>query len=243
MRQTVVTLDVQVVAFTRVQEQSMTTSQPRASEVVRGPTPQADDPRDGDPHEGDVVALVRAASTGDQIAWDALVDRYHRLVWAVARSYRLDAADAADVTQTTWLRLVEHLGSLRDAERVGAWLVTTARREALRMARQRETHLQRHTDVDLTVLPDASASVEDAFVRDEDDATLWRALRQLDERCQRLLRCLAVSPTPRYDQIAQALGMPVGSIGPTRGRCLERLRKMLVDVGWRDDAAAIEGAR
>lgn len=209
----------------------MTTMDPRPSEVVAGS------------YVGDVNDLVRAAAGGDQGAWDGLVERYHRLVWAVIRSYRLDAADAADVSQTTWLRLVEHLGSLRDPDRVGAWLATTARREALRLARQRRAELDRVSgDADLQLLPSAVPLIEDALLRSEDDAALWRALRQLDDRCQRLLRCLAAAPPPRYDEIADALGMPVGSIGPTRGRCLDRLRKFLLDAGWAGDVATREDA-
>ena len=185
-----------------------------------------------DEPDGDVAALVLAAAAGDQVAWDGIVERYHRLVWAVVRSYRLSASDAADVTQITWLRLVEHLGSIRDPARVGAWLATTARREALRLSRQRRADLDRTTEVDLVVLPSDSPSVEDALLRDEADAALHRALRGLGDRCQQLLRALACSPPAHYDEISQALGMPVGSIGPTRGRCLDRLRAILIEQGW-----------
>ena len=183
----------------------------------------------------EVAALVLAAAGGDQRAWDGLVERYHRLVWAVVRTYRLSPADAADVTQITWQRLVEHLGTLRDPARVGAWLATTARREALHLAQQRRADLDRVADVDLVLLPSAAQSVEDALVRDESGAALFRAVRELDERCQVLLRALAVSPPPRYDEISKALGMPIGSIGPTRGRCLDRLRHMLTAQGWAND--------
>ncbi len=182
--------------------------------------------------DDDVTALVLAAAAGDQVAWDGVVERYHRLVWAVVRSYRLSSSDAADVTQITWLRLVEHLGSIRDPARVGAWLATTARREALRLSRQRRADLGRTTEVDLVVLPSAGPSVEDALLRDEADAALHRALRELGDRCQQLLRALACSPPAHYDEISKALGMPVGSIGPTRGRCLDRLRAVLTEQGW-----------
>ena len=185
-----------------------------------------------DEQDGDVAALVLAAAAGDQTAWDEIVQRYHRLVWAVARSYRLSPSDAADVTQITWLRLVEHLGSLREPARVGAWLATTARREALRLSRQRRADLERTTEVDLVVLPADGPSVEDALLREEVDAALHRALRSLGDRCQQLLRALACSPPPHYDEISRAFGMPVGSIGPTRGRCLDRLRAALTEQGW-----------
>ena len=185
-----------------------------------------------DEQDGDVAALVLAAAAGDQVAWDGIVERYHRLVWAVVRSYRLSATDAADVTQITWLRLVEHLGSIRDPARVGAWLATTARREALRLSRQRRADLDRTSEVDLVLLASDGPSVEDALLRDEADAALHRALRGLGDRCQQLLRALACSPPAHYDEISQALGMPVGSIGPTRGRCLDRLRALLIEQGW-----------
>ena len=202
-----------------------TTSVP-AQQTVGSVQVERDEPDD------DVAALVLAAAAGDQVAWDGIVERYHRLVWAVVRSYRLSASDAADVTQITWLRLVEHLGSIRDPARVGAWLATTARREALRLSRQRRTDLDRTTEVDLVVLPSDGPSVEDALLRDEADAALHRALRGLGDRCQQLLRALACSPPAHYDEISQALGMPVGSIGPTRGRCLDRLRAILIEQGW-----------
>jgi len=202
-----------------------TTSVP-AQQTVGSVQAERDEPN------GDVAALVLAAAAGDQVAWDGIVERYHRLVWAVVRSYRLSASDAADVTQITWLRLVEHLGSIRDPARVGAWLATTARREALRLSRQRRTDLDRTTEVDLVVLPSDGPSVEDALLRDEADAALHRALRGLGDRCQQLLRALACSPPAHYDEISQALGMPVGSIGPTRGRCLDRLRAILIEQGW-----------
>lgn len=185
-----------------------------------------------DEQDADVAAMMLAAAAGDQVAWDGIVERYHRLVWAVVRSYRLSPSDAADVTQVTWLRLVEHLGSLRDPARVGAWLATTARREALRLSRQRRADQERTSDVDLVVLPASGPSVEDALLREESDAALHRALRELGDRCQQLLRALACSPPAHYDEISQALGMPVGSIGPTRGRCLDRLRASLTEQGW-----------
>ncbi len=214
-------------------ELSMTTMEPRPAEAVG-------DSRDNTDPVDEVAVLVRAAASGDQRAWDGLVERYHRLVWAVVRTYRLSPADAADVTQITWLKLVEHLGALRDPARVGAWLATTARREALHLARQRRADLDRVADVDLVMLASDAPSLDDALLRGESDAALFRALRELDERCQVLLRALAVSPPPRYDEISQALGMPIGSIGPTRGRCLERLRQLLTARGWANDDATSE---
>jgi RNA polymerase sigma factor (sigma-70 family) len=152
--------------------------------------------------------LVRAAGDGDQRAWEALVGRFNGLVWSVARAHGLSRADAADVCQTAWLRLVEHLHRLRDPERVGTWLASTARHEALEGAGA------------LAESPEASA------LASERNDLLWRAFAELPQRCQRLLRVLMADPAPSYQQVAVALEMPIGSIGPTRGRCLDRLRQL-----------------
>jgi RNA polymerase sigma factor (sigma-70 family) len=182
--------------------------------------------------DGAVADLLTRAAGGSQAAWDEIVRRYERLVWAVARAHRLDSADAADVVQTTWLRLVEHLGALHDPERLGAWLETTARRESLRVIGRRKRERGDGADDELAGLPDTGAGVEEALLSSERDATVLRAVRRLDERCQRLLRVLSVSPPPRYEAVAEAFGMPIGSIGPTRGRCLQRLKDALTELGW-----------
>src|SRR6266540_927124 len=152
----------------------------------------------------DVGALVKSAANGDDQAWAALVERFGRLVWSVARGHGLRAADAEEVFQTTWLRLTEHVGRLKEPERVGAWLATTARNEALKVLRAGGR---------VTVTDDA----------------------RLPDRCQRLLRVLIASPPPSYVEVAVALDLPIGSIGPTRARCLEQLRKLLAQPeGGRD---------
>ena len=134
----------------------------------------------------EVAELVRAAAEGDQGAWNGLVDRYNGLVWSVVRSYRLSTADASDAAQTTWLRLVEHLGRLQDPERVGSWLATTARRECLRTLR----HSARQVPTD--GLPDTRSDVrvDAALLTAERDRALWQAFGALSERCQALLRVL-----------------------------------------------------
>jgi RNA polymerase sigma factor (sigma-70 family) len=189
-------------------------------------------PPSRDPEADVVAALVVEAAAGSQQAWDGLVARYNRLVWAVARSFRLSEHDAADVVQTTWLRLVEHLGAVQQPERVGSWLGTTARREALRVARARGESVEHPSGDDLAVVPDAAPSIEESLLARERDAELYRAVLQLSDRCQQLLRVLAASPPPRYETVSEALGLPVGSIGPTRGRCLDKLRKVLTEQGW-----------
>jgi RNA polymerase sigma factor (sigma-70 family) len=165
--------------------------------------------------------LVRAAADGDRAAWDGLVARFGRLVWAVARAHRLSASDAAEVSQTTWLRLVEHLDRIRDPERVGSWLAATARHECLRVLRSTGRELP--TDDELPgghEQPETDARL----LRSERDSALWRAFARLSSRCQTLLRVLMAEPPPAYEEVSAALGMPVGSIGPTRARCLDRLR-------------------
>lgn len=171
----------------------------------------------------EVGALVRAAAEGDRSAWNDLVDRFARLIWAIARTHGLSVADADDVSQTTWLRLAEHLPSLRDPDRVGLWLAVTARNESLRMLRRARR------DVPFDILADArrSTSAPDVDVRlltQERDRALWRAFQKLPSSCRILLLMLTSEPAFSYEEVSASLAIPVGSIGPTRGRCLERLR-------------------
>jgi RNA polymerase sigma factor (sigma-70 family) len=170
--------------------------------------------------------LVRAAAGGDQRAWEALVGRFGGLVWSVARAHGLSRADAADVSQTAWLRLVEHLHRLRDPERVGTWLASTARHEALRILRQGRRQVPVGDDAELEGAGPPAESPEASALVSERNHLLWRAFAELPQRCQRLLRVLMADPPPSYQQVAVALEMPIGSIGPTRGRCLDRLRQL-----------------
>ncbi len=179
--------------------------------------------------------LVARAATGDQDAWDRLVARYSGLLWAVARGHRLSHADAADVLQTTWLRLVENLDRLRHREAVGGWLATTARRECLRVLRR--AGRQAPAEIDDLERADPDLPAPDAsLLASERDATLWRAFAGLPARCQVLLRVLMADPSPSYEEVGAALDMPIGSIGPTRGRCLRRLRGLLGTGGISVDA-------
>lgn len=175
---------------------------------------------------GSSAALLAAAADGDAAAWRAIVAQYESLLWTVARSYRLGSAEAADVVQTTWLRLVEHLGHIRDADRLGAWLATTARHESLRTIRLagRAVPVEAAT---LDRIDDSAPPLDEQLLANERDAVLHRCLGQLSPGCQQLLRVLAASPPPSYQEVSAALGLPVGSIGPTRGRCLGRLRALL----------------
>lgn len=175
--------------------------------------------------EGQVSAgaLLLAAADGSETAWAALVARYDRLLWTIARLHDLDVDSASDVCQTTWLRLVERIDRLRDPERVGAWLATTARHESRRAIR-RMLREQARAGASAMLRPPARPPVPG-----EADDSVWQALTDLPDRCHRLLRLLFLTPQPRYSEIAAALDMPIGSIGPTRARCLRRLRTLLKD--------------
>jgi RNA polymerase sigma factor (sigma-70 family) len=182
----------------------------------------------------EVGGLARSAATGDAAAWEALVARFGGLVWAVARGYRLSPADAADVFQTTWLRLTEHLSRINSPEHVGAWLATTARRESLRVVRAGvrnvpadDATLLHLGQVDDYTPEQALLDAEQAMLDSQRAKRLWQAFRKLSARCQQLLRVLMATPAPSYAEVAAALDMPVGSIGPTRARCLDQLRQRL----------------
>lgn len=174
-----------------------------------------------------VSDLVERALMGDEAAWQQIVDRYAGLVWSIVRGFRLDHAAAADVAQTVWLRLVQGMESLRDPNRLAGWLATTARRECLRTLRGagRELPTDDMLDRDSTAPPDGAP--EEHLLRDERQRELWRAVASLPDRCQILLRTMAYDPDRSYAQISAALAMPVGSIGPTRSRCLSKLRALL----------------
>jgi RNA polymerase sigma factor (sigma-70 family) len=175
--------------------------------------------------------LVKAAAGGDAEAWQQIVDDYSRLVWSVARGFRLSLADAADVTQSTWLRLVENLDRIQNPEQLAGWLATTTRREALRLIRkaQREVPDSEEAEANVSFFGDSDddGDPETALVAEQDRTDLWLAFATLSERCRNLLRVVAVTPLESYAAVAEALGMRVGSIGPTRSRCLEQLKRAL----------------
>lgn len=184
--------------------------------------------------EGTLGPLLEAAAAGDGAAWDSLVERFTGLLWATARAHRLSSADAADVVQTTWLRLVENLGRIQDPERLGGWLATTARRECLVVLRRSHREPPIGDERLLDSVPDQRSPLDAALLADERDAALWRVFAELPDRCRRLLRVLLADPAPSYAEVAEALEMPVGSIGPTRQRCLSSLRVLAVESGALD---------
>ena len=169
--------------------------------------------------------LLAAAAEGDEAAWRELVDRFNRLLWATARGCGLMEADAADVTQTTWMRLAEQLGHITTPEALPGWLVTTARREAVRVAQRSRRPLPPPllAGVDL----DDQPSAIDQLVKAERREDLRHAFRRLGERCRLLLALLSADAPCSYEDISDQAGIPVGSIGPTRRRCLTKLATLL----------------
>jgi len=167
--------------------------------------------------------LISAANEGDEAAWGAIVDRFAGLVWATARAHRLAPAEAADVAQTTWLRLVENLDRIKDPERLGAWLATTARRECLRHIRLQSRELV--TGEDSLFESSAEDRIEQRLITRERNTAVRRAFARISERCQGLLRLMAAPEPFSYEEIASATGMAIGAIGPTRARCLDQLRR------------------
>ncbi len=169
--------------------------------------------------------LLARVVDGDQDAWDAVVEQYAGLVWSVARSYRLNAAATEDVVQTVWLRFAEHCGRIRQADRLASWLATTTRNEALRIIRGNV----RLTPTDLVsdVAEPTASTIEDLVTDDETLRSVLAAFAQLSTEDQQLLRLLCTVPPLDYQTIADMLGRPIGSIGPTRARCLDRLRRLL----------------
>jgi RNA polymerase sigma factor (sigma-70 family) len=158
----------------------------------------------------------------------------------VARGFRLSPADAADVSQTTWLRLVENLDRIQNPDQLGAWLATTARRESLRLIRkaQREIPDWHATEGRVSFFGDSEddGNSEAALVADQVLSDMWTAFATLSERCRNLLRVVAVTPLESYAAVAEALGMRVGSIGPTRSRCLEQLKRAYRSLNAAHDA-------
>ncbi len=179
-------------------------------------------------HELDVADVFDQAQSGDRAAWEELVHRFGALVSAVARRCRLSEADVAEVCQTTWLRLVENLDRIEQPDRLGAWLATTARRESLRIATRRANVLAGDT---LSQIADTEVEPFDAgILREERAMTIRAATEQLSPRCKRLLGLLMGHDDLSYKEISELLAMPVGSIGPTRGRCLAHLRRLLEEL-------------
>lgn len=170
----------------------------------------------------DLARLVARAAGGEQQAWNELVDQFGGVVWAAVRAHRLRDADAADVFQTTWLRLIESIDRIEEPARLGPWLNTTARRECLKVIARTSRLIPRGDD--LPDVPSDGPQPGDRLFSEQRARAVHAALERLAPRDRALLRMLAAEPAPSYEEIGAALGMAVGSVGPTRARALARLR-------------------
>ncbi|MCW2569517.1 MAG: rpoE [Mycobacterium sp.] len=174
-----------------------------------------------------IAVLLGNAADGDEHAWRHLVTQYDALLRSVAYSFRLSPEHAADAAQTTWLRLIQNVDKVREPEKLGGWLACTMRRECIRALR----HQQREQPTDDVPGEHTGEGVEAGLLLAERDALLWSAVDRLPARQRALLIALSATPTPSYKEVGRRLGMAVGSIGPTRGKALRRLRELLVETG------------
>jgi len=175
----------------------------------------------------DVALLVRRAANGDHWAWERLVDQYARLIWAMTRDFKLMESDAADVFQATWLRLLENVDRLEHPARVGSWLAATARHECLRSLAARKRVMPVDDDVTLKDAVAHEPEIDERLLAAERAEAVRDALSRLPWHWRRLVELLMADPPASYAEISDQLGVPVGSIGPTRGRCMARLRVLL----------------
>lgn len=180
----------------------------------------------------DVEELVRRATQGDQEAWEGLIGQFSRLIWSITVDFKLTESDAADVVQTTWLRLLEHIDRIEHPARVGSWLAATARNACLRSLAAKKRVVLGHEDADLDDKTGQEPEIDEHLIANERARTVQDALSRLPRRWQRLLELLMADPPTSYSEISDQLGLPVGSIGPTRGRCIARLRVLLTNVDW-----------
>jgi RNA polymerase sigma factor (sigma-70 family) len=189
-------------------------------------SPHQQSPSDESPGRSGLVALFRSAAAGDQEAWDGLVREFGSTIRGIARRYRLGEADAADVEQTTWLRLLLHTHDVNDPRRLSAWLATTARRECLRVLQHRSRQLPIGDELPDIEAP--AAAVDERLLIHERDAALRASFDNLVPADRTLLQLCISEPRRSYREISASTGMPVGSIGPTRQRALDRLRRELI---------------
>lgn len=172
-------------------------------------------------------AVLRQAAAGDMQAWDSLVAQYGRLIWSITKRYKLTESDAADVVQTTWMRLVEHIDRIEQPDRIGSWLAATARNECLRHVTARRRLVLVRDNAPFDGIDYHGSQVDEALLAAEQAQVVREAMTHLPGQWQQLLELLMADPPISYAEISDQLGLPVGSIGPTRGRCLAKLRILL----------------
>jgi RNA polymerase sigma factor (sigma-70 family) len=170
--------------------------------------------------------LVGMCLKGDALAWEALIVRYRRLVYSVPVRFGFTSADAADVFQAVCLKLIEHLHELKDETKVSAWLITTTTRQCIHLKSLK--YREAGTDEEFEEPPDPGENLEDLRIMTEQQQTIREAVDQLSGRCRELIEMLYFDQRSlSYEEISQAMGMPVASVGPTRARCLDKLRTIL----------------
>ena len=184
-----------------------------------------------------VADLVTRARKGDQQAWDSLVERYAPLIWSICRHYRLDRADAEDVGQRIWLQFVNHLGAIRDPAAVPGWLTTTTKRECGRVVRATRGPQAAGQLLDESIADRQTTTAEQELLAAERHAALHQAFTCLSPSRQQLMAMLIEDPPVPYTEISARLGIPVSSIGPTRRRCLDKLRRYPAIAALIDDEA------
>jgi RNA polymerase sigma factor (sigma-70 family) len=177
----------------------------------------------------ELTRLVRAAAAGDHQAWDALVARYVALLWSIAFRHGLNENDAADVVQNTWLRLFEHIDDLREPARVGSWLATTAQREALRIVAQHKRLVPSDDEAAFDGADRLQPPVDEGLLARELAGEAVAALDALPPTWRALVVALTQDPPLTYEEIVADLGVPIGSIGPTRGRSVRKLRELVAE--------------
>jgi RNA polymerase sigma factor (sigma-70 family) len=175
-----------------------------------------------DPYVTDLVARAR---DGDQQAWNALVERYASLIWSICRQYRLGRADAEDVGQRIWLQFISHLGAIRDPAALPGWLATTTRRECIRVVHATRGPQAAGQFLDESIPDKHTGTADQELLAAERHAALREAFTCLSPSRQQLMAILTEDPPVPYTEISARLGIPVGSIGPTRRRCLDELRR------------------
>ena len=179
------------------------------------------------PDASEVVSWVHRAATGDLQAWNRLIDQYSKLIWSITANFKLAESDAADVVQTTWMRLIEHIDRIEQPARVGSWLASTARNECLRHVAARKRIVLVHEDGELDSADRHGPEVDEALLASERAQYVRDAMAHLPPQWRRLMELLMADPPASYSEISDQLGLPIGSIGPTRGRCLAKLRVLL----------------
>lgn len=169
--------------------------------------------------------LVSRCLEGDPGAWEALITRYRRLIYSIPNKFRFAPADCDDVFQSVVVKLLEHLGDLKDESKVSSWLITTTTRHCIQVRSLRQRDVSNEEGLD--VAADPSDTTEDIHIRADREQKIRESIHELSSRCRQLLELLSADPRPSYEEISRRLSMPVPSIGPTRARCIEKLQALL----------------